>query len=118
MLSSQYTQPSNIMWSSVWPTQTNTSVPILIGKWFTMDVYLKRGEGSNGRFKITITPDGGQPVVLFDVNNHTVYPGHPELTLKSWQPLKFYFGDAVLDWLRANNKVASVHYNDFKWFKN
>lgn len=116
-LSSQYAQPQNILWNAIWPTKTNKTVPVPIGKWFTLDVYLKRGEGANGHFKVILTPDNGQPEVLFDVRDHTVYPGHPELTLKTWQPLKFYFSDSLLDWLRANNKVAYAYYNDFKWFK-
>jgi len=117
-VSSQYTQPASVLWNAVWPAQTNKTVPVPIGKWFTMDVYLKRGESTNGQFKVTITPDGGQPSTLFDIKGHTVYPGYPELTLKNWQVFKFYIGDPVLDWMRSNNKIAFAQYNDFKWFKN
>jgi hypothetical protein len=117
-LTSQYTQPQSKIWNAVWPAQTNTSVPVPIGKWFTLDVYLKRGEGTAGHFKVTVTPDGGQAAVLFDVKNHTVYPGRPDLTLSTWQPFKLYIGDVLLDWMRANNKIIYAQYNDFKWYKN
>jgi hypothetical protein len=117
-VSSQYTQPASILWNAVWPAQTNKIVPVPIGKWFTMDVYLKRGEGTNGQFKVTITPDGGIPAILFDIKGHTIYPGYPELTLKNWQVFKFYIGDPLLDWMRSKNKIAFAQYNDFKWFKN
>jgi len=116
-LKSDYMQPEAVHDLRMW-TATNTSVAIPLGKWFTLDIYMKRGEGSNGRMTVKITPDGGQTQVVFDVANSTQYPGHPEIQLKSWQPFKLYLNDVYLDWMKANGKKVSAYYNDFKWYKN
>ncbi len=113
----EYMQPENIAYNGIW-TYENRTVPIPFGKWFTLDIYLKRGDSANGKYKITMTIDGQQPVVLFDVTGSTIYPGHPELQLSAWQNFKLYLDDAYLDYMRNNNKKLSVSYNDFKWFKN
>ncbi len=113
----EYMQPEVIAYNGIW-TYENRTVPIPYGKWFTLDIYLKRGDSSNGKYKITMTIDGEQPVVLFDVTGSTIYPGHPELQLSAWQNFKLYLDDAYLDYMRSNNKKLDVYYNDFKWYKN
>ncbi len=113
----EYMQPESIANNGIW-TYENRTVPIPFGKWFALDIYLKRGDSSNGKYKITMTIDGEQPVVLFDVTGSTIYPGHPELQLSAWQNFKLYLDDAYLDYMRNNNKKLSVSYNDFKWYKN
>jgi len=110
----EYMQPER---ADLW-REYNRDVPVPIGEWFTLDVYMKRGEGENGKFKITITPDGGSPEVIFDISNSTMYPGHPEIPLYSWQPFKLYLDDTYLDWMSEQGKVVSAWYNDFKWYKN
>lgn len=98
--------------------QDNKTVPIPYGKVFTLTVYIKRGEGANGRFRITITVDGVS-TVLFDVANTTIYSGHPETQIKEWQAFKLYTSDPILDWMRANSeKKFAAYYNNLKWFKN
>ena len=113
----EYMQPENIAYNGIW-TYENRVTPIPFGKWFTLDIYLKRGDSSNGKYKVTMTIDGEQPIVLFDVTGSTIYPGHPELQLSAWQNFKFYLDDVYLDYMRTNNKKLSVSYNDFKWYKN
>jgi hypothetical protein len=113
----EYMQPESIAYNGIW-TYENKTVPIPFGKWFTLDIYMKRGDASNGKYKITMTIDGEQPVVLFDVTGSTIYPGHPELQISAWQNFKLYLDDAYLDYMRNNSKKMSVFYNDFKWYKN
>jgi hypothetical protein len=96
---------------------SNDSVPIPLGKWFTLDVNMKRGDESNGRFTIKITVDGVTSIIC-DETNTTIYPGHPEIQVSAFQPFKLYTSDAILDWMRANNKSISAYYNDFTWHKN
>ena len=113
----EYMQPEVLAYNNIW-TYENRTVPIPYGKWFTLDIYMKRGDSSNGKYKITMTIDGEQPIVLFDVTGSTIYPGHPELQLSAWQNFKLYLDDAYLDYMRSNNKKIDVYYNDFKWYKN
>ncbi len=117
VIRAEYMQPANIAYQRMW-NYVNKNVPIPYGKWFTLDMYMKRGEGANGRMTITITPDGGQRQLLFDVINTTIYPGHPEIHLKSWQPFKLYLDDKYLDWMSTNGKSISAYYNDFAWYRN
>jgi len=116
-IKAEYMQPEKIAYNSIW-TYENKTVPVPFGKWFTLDIYLKRGDDAHGKYKITMTIDGQQPVILFDVNGSTIYPGHPELKITNWQNFKLYLDDKYLDYMRENNKKISVYYNDFKWYKN
>jgi hypothetical protein len=116
-LKSDLMQPAAVNDDRLW-TYTNKTIPIPLGQWFTLDIYMKRGEGNDGKMVVKLTIDGGQTQVLFDVANTTQYPGHPEIQLKSWQPFKLYLNDVYLDWMRANGKTISAYYNDFKWFEN
>jgi hypothetical protein len=117
VMKSEYMQPANLALNDIWK-YTNRQIPIPVGKWVTLDLYMKRGEGADGKLVITLTPDGGSPQVLFDITDTTIYPGHPEIQLKSWQPVKLYFDDVLLDWMKANGKRIAAYYNDFRWYKN
>jgi hypothetical protein len=117
VMKSEYMQPANMAYQNIWKA-TNRTIALPIGKWFTLDMYMKRGEGSEGRLILKITPDGEPTKTLFDIVNSTIYPGHPEIQLKSWQPFKLYLDDAYLDWMRTNGKRISAYYNDFKWYQN
>ena len=109
-------QPAAVEYNLIWPMAQNTTVPVPIGKWFTLDYSFTRGEGSAGHILITIQIDGGQKQTIFDIANTTIYPSHPELLLKGYQPFKLYTSSTVLDWMRNQNKTFGVYYNDFKWF--
>jgi hypothetical protein len=117
VMQSEYMQPASRELDDIWK-YTNKQVPIPLGKWVTLDLYMKRGQGTNGKLIITLTPDGGSPQVLFNITNTTVYPGRPEIQLKSWQPFKLYLDDRLLDWMKANGKRIAAYYNDFTWYKN
>jgi hypothetical protein len=116
-LKADYMQPETMHDVRMW-TYYNRTVPIPTGKWFTLDIYMKRGDNADGRMTITLTPDGEQSQIMFDVANSTQYPGHPEIPLSSWQPFKLYLNDTYLDWMRLNNKKIAAYYNDFKWYVN
>ncbi len=117
VLKSEYMQPAAMSYKYIW-RYNNRTTPIPTGKWFTLDMYMKRGEGTAGHMTVTITVDGQQPQVLFDFDNTTIYPGHPEIQLKAWQSFKLYLDDAYLDWMTTNGKSFSVYYNDYTWWQN
>jgi len=95
----------------------NTSVAIPFGKWFTLDMYVKRGIGTAGQVKVVIAEDGGQPVTIFDIKNSTVWRSRTDLRLKQWQLFNLYSSDQIMDFMRNAGKEFSVQYNDVKWFK-
>jgi hypothetical protein len=116
-LHGEYMQPQALQFQRFIPQQLNSSVPIPLDTWFALDVRLVRGEGAAGRLTVSLTVDGEQTQTLFDVAGTTIYPGHPELILRSWQAYKLYFSDELLDWMRGRGKALYGHYNDFAWYK-
>jgi len=113
----EYMQPASKAYQDFW-AYDNKSFAVPFGQWFTLDIYLKRGEGSAGQMTITVTPDGGATTTVFDINGTTSYPGKPNLYLEDWQPFKLYIGDQWMDWMRGNGKYMAIYYNDYKWYKN
>jgi hypothetical protein len=116
-LEGQYMQDATKQFDDLFTPVRNTSVAIPFGKWVTLDFYFKRGTGSNGQIRVTMTPDGGVTQTLFDIRNHTVYPGRSDLYLHAWQPMKLYLDDKLLDWMRSKGKRVEAWYNDFRWYK-
>jgi hypothetical protein len=113
----EYMQPASKKYQDFW-AYDNKSFAVPFGQWFTLDIYLKRGTGVNGQFKITVTPDGGTTTTVFDVSGDTQYPNRTDLYLDDWQPFKLYIGDTWMDWMRGNGKYMAIYYNDYKWYKN
>lgn len=106
-------QPSeSVKWQ-----KENRTVVIPLGKWFTLDVSIKRGIGTAGNIKITIQEDGGQPITIFNENTNTVYRDKTNLYINQWQIFKLYAADQIMDFMRNAGKEISVMYNDVKWYK-
>jgi hypothetical protein len=117
-LSAEYMQPASMEFHSIWTPLTNKTVPVPFGQWFTLDFYMKRGEGTAGQLIISIQPDGGTQQVLFSTNNSTAYPGHPELYVHRISPFKLYMSPDIMNFMHKAGKNMDILYNDFKWYKN
>ncbi len=98
-----------------WQQKGTAKIPF--GVWFTMDIMVKRGTGTNGKVKVVIQEDGGQPVTVFDINNNTIYRDKTNLYINQWQLFKLYASDQIMDFARNAGKQLSVMYNDVKWYK-
>jgi len=99
--------------------EDNLNFNIPFGVWATWDVYLKRGEGTSGNYRVTVTEDGpsNAPATVFDIKKTTFLPDAPERRCGYFAPFKLYAGDVVYDWMRNNGRKLQAYYNDFKWFK-
>ncbi len=94
-------------------------VKVPIGRWFTMDYYLKEGDAKTGRFYMTITPDGGKKQVVFDVTNYTHSTHDPTPDgLTDYNPLKLYTSKDVMNYVKAQGKTLKVYWDDFKLWTN
>lgn len=113
----EYMQPASLKYQDFW-AYDNKTFPIPFGKWFTLDIYLKRGTGNLGQMTVKVTPDGGTTTTVFNVTGTTMYPNRSDLYLDSWQPFKLYIGDTWMDWMRGKGKTMSIYYNDYTWYKN
>jgi hypothetical protein len=115
-LACEWEEGSSTPYKSIWPSMLS-SVPVPFGKWFTMDVYIKSGEGSNGQIKITITVDGAAPIVLFDVKNTTTVPDNPTIYRRKTDHMKFYVGKTLRKFMLDKGKALEVFFGDYKIFK-
>ncbi len=104
----------------VWnANQSTTRVKVPIGKWFTMEYYLKEGNKSNGRFYMSITPAGEQTQVVFDVNNFTQNTNDPAPNgFTGWSPQKLYTSKDVVEYVKSQGKTLQIYWDDFKLWRN
>lgn len=114
-LAAEYMQPQKDKFKDIWLRQTNRIVPVPIGRWVELEVFFRRGHGSDGRIFVAITSEEGQQQVIFDVRDHTQHPNDP-LALRGWQCFKLYTSDRVLDWMRSKNARVRAYYDDFEWW--
>jgi hypothetical protein len=101
----------------VWNADSSL-VKVPIGKWFTMDYYLKEGGAGSGRFYMTITPEGGKKQVVFDVINftHNTTDKTPD-GLTDYNPLKLYTSKEVVDFMKARQKTLRIYWDDLKLWR-
>jgi len=121
-LNADYMQPNSSIFNDLWGGSAlenrSVSVADLLNKWIKLDVYLKRGEGTAGRLLIKVTDEStSTEYTLFDVNNHTVYPGYPNLNLRYWQPYKIYTNTTITDFMATNSKAMEIFYDDLKIYE-
>jgi hypothetical protein len=93
-----------------------TAVPI--GKWFTLEVYLKEGNQTTGKFYAAMTPDGGAKKVLFDVTNftHNTAEANPN-GIDGWVSfMKLYTSDEIGTYMQKHGYLQ-MYWDDLKvWF--
>ncbi|NOQ72908.1 MAG: hypothetical protein GQ574_12945 [Crocinitomix sp.] len=105
-------------WNDNWD-QTNTTFPIPFGEWMEIELYLKEGGQSSGRFYMAVTPEGGTKQVLFDITNNTQHEKEkcPD-GFTHMQPLKLYTGDDLINYMRNNGKELSIYWDDWSFYVN
>jgi hypothetical protein len=105
-------------WDAIW-VEINEDFPIKFGEWMTIELYLKEGDETNGRFCMAVTPDGGEKTVLFDVTNYTQHPRekHPD-GYTHINPLKLYTSDKLIEFMSENNKNLEIYWDDWTVWRN
>jgi hypothetical protein len=102
----------------VWNAGDQPKVKLPIGKWFTMEYYLKEGNKETGRFYMTITPDGERKQVVFDVTNftHNTFDPAPN-GFTGWSPQKLYTSKEVVGFVKSKGKTLQIYWDDFKLWR-
>lgn len=98
---------------------SNTTIDVPIGKWFTLEYYIKEGNARSGRFYMAITPEGGRKKVIFDIVNFTHNSKDPNpdgITL--WNPMKLYTSKSLVEYVRDQGKALQIYWDDFSVWKN
>ncbi|NOQ76153.1 MAG: T9SS type A sorting domain-containing protein [Crocinitomix sp.] len=104
-------------WEHIWE-ESDSSYSIPVGQWLTLETYFKEGDASNGRFVLAVTPEGGTKQVIFDVTNFTHHPDDTSPDgMKHYNPMKLYTSDIVIDYVRNNDGVLQMYWDDFEIWK-
>ena len=102
-------------WHDVWD-HTGTGFPVPIGSWMEIEVYIREGDDSDGRFLMAVTPEGGARQVVFDVTETTQ---HPDETCPDgfthMQPLKLYTSDRLINYMRDSGRAVTVYWDDWDY---
>jgi hypothetical protein len=98
--------------------ETNQNVKIPIGQWFTMEYYYKEGNAENGRFYMTIQPDGGAKSVIYDLTKITHNSKDPSPDgVTDYNPIKLYTSKELIDYMGSKGKTLQIYWDDFKLWK-
>jgi len=104
-------------YTTLW-SETNRKIKIPIGQWFTMEYYYKEGDGANGKFYLTIQPDGGTREVIYDLTaiTHNSKDPNPD-GVTDFNPIKLYTSKALIDYMTSQGKTLQIYWDDFKLWK-
>ncbi|WP_254560023.1 hypothetical protein [Dyadobacter diqingensis] len=104
----------NGLYNEIW-NGDNTKVKVPIGKWFTLDYYLKEGNKENGRVVISITPDGEPTQLIADVTNftHRIEDPSPD-GFTGYNPMKLYTSRELVAHVKSRGKTLQIYWDDFK----
>lgn len=104
-------------YTKIW-NEMNTQIEIPVGKWITLEYYIKEGNDQSGRFYMTMTPEGGEKSVIFDIRNftHNTKDLDPQgITL--WNPMKLYTSRDLVNFVKSEGKSLQIYYDDFEVWK-
>jgi hypothetical protein len=107
-------QKYTTLWSEI-----NKKVNVPVGKWFTLEYYYKEGDAENGRFYMTIRPEGEEEKVIFDLNRITHNSKDPTPDgVTHFNPIKLYTSKELIDYMSSKDKTLQIYWDDFQLWKN
>jgi hypothetical protein len=104
-------------YTTIW-SEINQAVKVPIGKWFTMDYYYKEGDDEHGRFYLSITPEGEEKQVIFDLTKvtHNTQDPNPD-GLGDFNPIKLYTSKDLIHYMNSKNKTLQMYWDDLGLWK-
>lgn len=109
---------ANNVYTEMWHYK-NSTYPIPIGKWMTLEYYIKSGNKGNGRFYFAVTPDGGAKSIIWDLHNDTCHPDDPNPDgFSEVNSMKLYTSDNMVNQMNAMGGTFQVYWDDFRIWKN
>ncbi|TCN59567.1 hypothetical protein D0809_06575 [Flavobacterium circumlabens] len=106
-----------INWSTLWE-YLNTSFQVPTNKWMTIEIYMKEGDASNGRFYVTATPDGESTSVICNIYGTTYNINNTVNGFETFNPMKAYCSSEVIDAFKNNGKSLKVLFDDLEIWSN
>jgi hypothetical protein len=106
------------IWSNVWDT-TNMNFAVPTGKWMSIKINYVEGDSNTGKFHMTVTPDGENTFVLYNLTEFTHHPSDPNPDgLTHFNPFKLYTSKNTIDEMRNSGKLVNVFWDDFELWNN
>ncbi|MFP5041111.1 hypothetical protein [Parasediminibacterium sp. JCM 36343] len=110
-------QTFNGKYTTVWEKE-NKAFIVPIGKWMTIEYYIKEGNKGDGRFYFAVTPEGGPRTVVYDLNVPTCHPDDPNPDgLSEFNPIKLYTSNNLINQMNDMGGIFQVYWDDFKIWK-
>ncbi|MBN1670985.1 MAG: hypothetical protein JXR37_08130 [Kiritimatiellae bacterium] len=95
----------------------HSTVPVPIGRWFELEVYLREGDEQHGRLVVSIREGDGPKQTVLDITN---WMQHPKATEQDgWQinPMKIYTHYKHVDHIRNNGGALQCYWDDFRFWR-
>lgn len=97
-----------------YPPITNTSFAIPLGKWMTIELYIKEGDASTGKVEMRCTVDG-VTTTIFNKVGITKHPNQPVADgMTSFSPMKLYVGGKTADRFSSVGKSMVIYWDDLE----
>jgi uncharacterized repeat protein (TIGR02543 family) len=96
-------------------SQTNVNYPVPIGQWLTCEIWYKQGNANTGRFYYSITPDGGQKQIIFDITDSTYHPDNPAPGGLQFNPFKLYTSKQQANHVRDQGGALQIYWDDIEF---
>ncbi|MBP2830831.1 discoidin domain-containing protein [Aquimarina sp. U1-2] len=100
--------------------ETTSTFPLPLDTWFTLELYIKEGNNSSGRFLLVLTTENNEKVTMANISNWTHHPDdkNPD-GITEFNPLKMYTKDFyTIDKVTAAGDSLKFYWDDFKLYKN
>lgn len=95
----------------------DTSFEVPLDHWMEWEVLFVEGNRNTGRFRLSVTPEGGERTVIHDIRNYTYHPDDPHPDgLNHFNPMKLYTSAKVINYMAHDNNYLQVYWDDFKFY--
>ena len=93
--------------------EMNAEIPISIGRWTTLEYYIREGDKRDGRFYMAMTPEGGQKQIVFDIPNYTYNTKDPNPEgITHWNPIKLFTSRDLIHYVQREGKALQLYWDD------
>jgi hypothetical protein len=102
-------------WVDVWHA-VDPSFEVPIGQWMDMELGYRQGDAATGRFYLAVKRSSDpKSVRVLDVKNWTYHPDAAQpVPMTSWNPLKVYTSEAIIDHVSQTGGAVQVLFDDFE----
>ena len=98
----------------IWQALSTYALPL--DTWLDIEIYIKEGDATTGRFQLALTPEGGTKQMLIDVASWTYNPDDPNPDgIKFSNSMKMYTNSsATIDKVVAAGDSLKYYWDDFE----